>query len=72
MSTMAPVRVVEVSAHDLDRQGKIFCPSPVAGMQTWDTHPRVALDVAREGHVRCPYCGTEYRLKAGECLSHSH
>jgi uncharacterized Zn-finger protein len=32
----------------------------------------VYLDVAREGHAKCPYCGTEYTLKAGEVAGHSH
>ncbi|MEY3954114.1 MAG: hypothetical protein RLZZ397_994 [Pseudomonadota bacterium] len=72
MTTHAPVRVVEVTAQDLTGHGTVFCPSPVAGMKTWDTHPRVALDVARLGHARCPYCGTEYRLKEGAALTHSH
>jgi uncharacterized Zn-finger protein len=24
------------------------------------------LDVAHNGHAKCPYCGTVYQLKAGE------
>ena len=41
-------------------------------MKIWNTHPKVYLDVAREGHAKCPYCGTEYQLKAGEVAGHSH
>ncbi|PPD51263.1 MAG: hypothetical protein CTY12_08485, partial [Methylotenera sp.] len=32
----------------------------------WSSHPRVFLDVAKTGHAACPYCGTKYKLKAGE------
>jgi hypothetical protein len=28
--------------------------------------------VAREGHAKCPYCGTVYQLKAGESVAHGH
>jgi uncharacterized Zn-finger protein len=40
-------------------------------MEVWNNHPRVFLDVAKQGQAKCPYCGTEYRLKAGEQV-HSH
>lgn len=64
--------VVELSAKDLNAQGGVFCPNKAAGMELWNSHPRVFLDVARAGEARCPYCGTVYRLKAGEKLSHHH
>jgi uncharacterized Zn-finger protein len=35
-------------------------------MALWNTHPKVFLDVATTGEARCPYCGTVYKLKAGE------
>jgi uncharacterized Zn-finger protein len=57
---------VELTAHDLNSQGGIFCPSAKAGMAVYNNHPRVFLDVARTGEASCPYCGTHYRLKAGE------
>lgn len=57
---------IELSASDLNAQGGIFCPSAKAGMQLYNNHPRVFLDVAHSGQAKCPYCGTEYRLKAGE------
>jgi uncharacterized Zn-finger protein len=28
--------------------------------------------VAREGHAKCPYCGTVYQLKSGETVGHGH
>ena len=58
MATDSPV--VELSAGDLPA----FCPSPQ--MPVWNHHPRVFLDVATKGEAMCPYCGTRYRLKAGE------
>jgi uncharacterized Zn-finger protein len=32
----------------------------------------VFIDIATEGRGSCPYCSTEYRLKAGEKLAHGH
>jgi uncharacterized Zn-finger protein len=41
----------------------VFCPNPA--MPLWSSHPRVFLDIAVEGEVMCPYCGTRYVLKGG-------
>ena len=62
---------VELLAKDLNPQGCVFCPSPTADMKLWSGHPKVYLDVARAGEAKCPYCGTVYRLKAGEHF-HGH
>jgi len=59
-----PKAVVEVTAKDLQGEGVVFCPNPK--MTLWSGHPRVFIDVATTGEGRCPYCGTAYRLKAGE------
>jgi uncharacterized Zn-finger protein len=64
--------VIELSAADLNSHGGIVCPSPLADMKVWNSHPRVSLDVARTGEAKCPYCGTVYRLKAGEHVAHGH
>lgn len=64
--------IVELLASDLNAQGGIHCPSPKADMKLWNSHPRVFLDVARTGEARCPYCGTVYRLRAGEAVGHGH
>ena len=64
--------VVELLATELNPQGGVFCPNPKAGMQLWNNHPRVYLDMAHTGAAKCPYCGTEYRLKAGEVVSAHH
>ncbi len=61
--------VVEVTAKDVQGPGVVACPNPK--MALWSNHPRVFIDVATEGEGKCPYCGTVYRLKAGEKL-HAH
>ena len=63
---------VELLASDLNAQGGIYCPSPKADMKIWNSHPKVYLDVAREGRAKCPYCGTVYSLKAGEHFGAGH
>ena len=61
--------VVEVTAKDLQGEGVVFCPNPK--MTLWSGHPRVFIDVGTTGEGKCPYCGTVYRVKAGEVI-HSH
>ena len=63
--------LIELAAKDLNQQGGVYCPNPLAEMKTWDTHPKVYLDVGRTGEAKCPYCGTVYKLKAGEHF-HAH
>ena len=70
----APIRAastVEVVASDLHGPGEVvFCPNPK--MVLWSNHPRVFIDITTTGEGKCPYCGTVYRLKAGEHLASSH
>lgn len=61
---------VELLATDLQGPGVIACPNPK--MTLWSGHPKVFIDVASTGEGKCPYCGTVYRLKAGEKLSSHH
>jgi len=68
MSTQA----VELLAADLNPQGGVYCPSRKADMKIWNSHPKVYLDVAKTGEAKCPYCGTVYKLKAGEVVGHHH
>ena len=72
MATTPSKPAVELLASDLNHQGGVFCPSPVAHMKLWNTHPKVYLDVARTGEAKCPYCGTLYRLRPGETVAHGH
>jgi len=68
-SNQQPKAVVEVVAADLQGPGVVFCPNP--RMPLWSNHPRVFIDVATTGEGWCPYCGTVYKLKAGEKV-HAH
>ncbi len=65
----APVLLL---AKDLNHHGGVFCPSPLAHMKIWNSHPKVYLDVAKTGEGKCPYCGTVYKLKAGEHFEANH
>ncbi len=67
--TQTPAATVEVTAKDCNDNGTVFCPNP--RMALWSNHPKVFIDVATTGEGKCPYCGTVYRLKAGEKL-HAH
>ena len=62
--------VVEVTAKDVQGPGVVACPNPK--MALWSNHPRVFVDVTHDGGGKCPYCGTVYRLKAGETLHAGH
>ncbi len=64
-AAQAAQNAIEVGAEDLP----VYCPDPKAPL--WSMHPRVFLDVAHTGSARCPYCGTEYRLKPGTVV-HGH
>ena len=59
-----PKSLVELTAKDLHGPGVVFCPNPK--MPLWSNHPKVFIDVVTSGEGKCPYCGTEYRLEAGE------
>ncbi len=54
----------EVLAKDLP----LHCPTDEVA--AWSSHPRVFLDIEATGQVACPYCGTKYKLKAGEQAGH--
>jgi len=65
IQTTSALPSVELTAKELPA----FCPNP--NMPIWNHHPRVFLDVTHTGEAMCPYCGTVYRLKAGEKV-HGH
>jgi uncharacterized Zn-finger protein len=69
-STSQAKAVIEVTAADLQGPGVVFCPNPK--QQLWSNHPKVYIDVAATGEGKCPYCGTVYKLKAGEKVGHGH
>lgn len=63
---------VELLAKDLNPAGGVFCPSPLADMKIWNSHPKVFLNVVHTGQAKCPYCGTVYQLKDGEHFDGHH
>lgn len=50
---------VTISKSDLP----LHCPTNVSAL--WCAHPKVylAIENAKDGSARCPYCGTLYRLQ---------
>ena len=58
------IPAVELEAKDLPA----YCPNPA--MPLWSSHPRVFLDFDHDGNAKCPYCGTQYRLKPGTVVGH--
>lgn len=58
-SLMETSRAVTLDPKDLPA----FCPNPK--MTLWNQHPRVYMDLSVTGAAKCPYCGTDYRLKPG-------
>ena len=57
-------REVQVTEKDLP----LHCPLP--GAPLWSRHPRVFLDVVKEGQALCPYCGTKYVYKGAPPKGH--
>jgi uncharacterized Zn-finger protein len=57
---MSDVKEFEVAAKDLP----LHCPTKEVAL--WASHPRVYMDMTETGTATCPYCGTVYKLKAGE------
>ena len=51
-----------------EKQMPLHCPLPDAPL--WARHPRVFLDVAKEGEVLCPYCSTRYVYKGAPVKGH--
>jgi uncharacterized Zn-finger protein len=62
--------VVELLASQLNSYGGVYCPNP--NMPLWSSHPRVYLGLSESGQARCPYCSTQYKLKAGEHAGGGH
>ena len=50
---------VELDTKDLPAH----CPHP--SMTQWSSHPRVYLDMDDHGAAKCPYYGSQYKLKPG-------
>ncbi len=61
---MDQAKLIEIDGH---RDLPLQCPNKK--YPAWSAHPRVLLDCLSTGHVKCPYCGNEYRLKPGTAPS---
>jgi uncharacterized Zn-finger protein len=48
----------------------LFCPTQKENL--FSSHPRVFLDITQTGMVSCPYCGTTFKLAAGEHVGNHH
>ena len=65
-------KAIELKATDLNPLGGVHCPNKLAGMELASSHPKVFLDISKTGEAKCPYCGTVYKLKAGEHVGGHH
>ena len=59
MNSNLEQKLIMVNGKDLP----LHCPTNKD--PEWNLHPRVFLDIVDTGQVKCPYCGTEYRLIPG-------
>ena len=39
----------------------VYCPGPKAPL--WSMHPRVYIEIEKEGMASCPYCSASYQLE---------
>lgn len=39
----------------------VYCPGPHAPL--WSMHPRVYIEIEKEGEASCPYCSAKYQLE---------
>jgi uncharacterized Zn-finger protein len=61
---------IELKASELNSLGGVHCPP--SNTPSWSSHPKVFIDIAKQGQGRCHYCGTVYQLIAGEASSNHH
>ena len=60
---------IELKASELNSLGGVHCPPSNA--PSWSSHPKVFIDIAKQGQGRCHYRGTIYKLITNE-VSMSH
>lgn len=51
------IETITVTEADLP----VYCPGPKAPL--WSMHPRVYIEIEKEGVAICPYCSATYELK---------
>ena len=45
------------------RRAELPLSCPTAGMELWNSHPRVYLPIEKlGGEAQCPYCGAHFQL----------
>lgn len=55
-SSSTPFETITVTASDLP----VHCPGPQAPL--WSMHPRVYIEIEKNGTASCPYCSATYQL----------
>jgi uncharacterized Zn-finger protein len=53
-----PQNTQNKSAYEVPKHEDLTCPLP--GSSQWNWHPKIFLPIEKTGHVKCPYCSTEY------------
>ena len=66
--------LITLKSSQLSSHGTVACPNPAlnTAVSQWNSHPKVNLTVPAHGEVKCPYCGTQYAMAAGETVAHGH
>lgn len=65
MSNTSDDDIILVEAQDLP----VYCPGPKAPL--WSQHPRIYIEVVKNGVAKCQYCGAKYALQDG-AKPHDH
>ncbi|WP_269901394.1 zinc-finger domain-containing protein [Paenalcaligenes faecalis] len=56
--TQKTFETITVNASDLP----VHCPGPNSPL--WSMHPRVYIEIEKNGTASCPYCSATYQLAA--------
>lgn len=54
--TIHPLDRITVNSSDLP----VYCPGPNSPL--WSMHPRVYIEIEKNGIASCPYCSATYEL----------
>lgn len=55
-TTKKQFETITVTATDLP----VYCPGPNSPL--WSMHPRVYIEIEKNGSASCPYCSATYQL----------
>ena len=56
-TTSQPFDRIVVNSSDLP----VYCPGPNSPL--WSMHPRVYIEIEKNGIASCPYCSATYQLQ---------